>query len=381
VIAWLERAEPHRLAVEAPEGSLTYRELLAAARSARPDGRLAMPPGLEFAVALHAHLLQGVTAVPVDPRLRERERAALARPAGEGEGALVVHTSGTTGAPRPVVLTAANIEASARASGEVLGLTPEDRWLCPLPLSHVGGLMVLLRAAIFGFTAVIGGLDRLGDATFASLVPTQLARAIDAGRRGGAQVVLGGAGAPRALLERAREAGVPVRQTYGLTQTCSMVTLSEPGDLQTCGPPVPGAELEIAPGGEILVRGPMVAGGGLLRTGDLGRLEGGRLVVTGRISDVIVTGGENVAPAEVEAVLLEHPDVADAAVFARPHPEWGEAVTARIVPRAGAAPDAADLRGFCAERLAGFKVPKEFELGADPLPRTPSGKLLRRELG
>jgi O-succinylbenzoic acid--CoA ligase len=279
------------------------------------------------------------------------------------------------------VLTAANIEASARASGEVLGLTPEDRWLCPLPLSHVGGLMVLLRAAIFGFTAVIGGLDRLGDATFASLVPTQLARAIDAGRRGGAQVVLGGAGAPRALLERAREAGVPVRQTYGLTQTCSMVTLSEPGDLQTCGPPVPSAELEIAPGGEILVRGPMVAGGGLLRTGDLGRLEGGRLVVTGRISDVIVTGGENVAPAEVEAVLLEHPDVADAAVFARPHPEWGEAVTARIVPRAGAAPDAAALRAFCAERLAGFKVPKEFELGADPLPRTPSGKLLRRELG
>lgn len=377
MIDWLQGADGDRIAVDAPEGSLTYAELLAAATAARPDGRLAMPPGLEFAVALHACLLHGVTAVPVDPRLREREQARLAFPA---QGALVVHTSGTTGTPQPVVLTAANIEASARASAGVLALDPDTRWLCPLPLSHVGGLMVLLRAAIFGFTAVLGGLERLGEATIASLVPTQLARALDAGHTGGPEVVLGGAGAPRPLLERAAAAGVPVRQTYGLTQSCSMVTLSEPGDLDTSGAPLPGAEVSVD-GGEIVVGGPMVAGGGPLRTGDLGLLDGrGRLIVTGRKSDVIVTGGENVSPAEVEAVLLSHPDIADAAVFARPDPEWGEAVTARVLPRHGAAPDPAALRAFCAERLAGYKVPKAFEVTSEPLPRTASGKLLRRRL-
>jgi O-succinylbenzoic acid--CoA ligase len=159
-----------------------------------------------------------------------------------------------------------------------------------------------------------------------------------------------------------------------------MVTLSEPGDLDTSGAPLPGAEVSVD-GGEIVVGGPMVAGGGPLRTGDLGVLDGrGRLIVTGRKSDVIVTGAENVSPAEVEAVLLSHPDIADAAVFARPDPEWGEAVTARVLPRPGAAPDPAALRAFCAERLAGYKVPKAFEVTSEPLPRTASGKLLRRRL-
>jgi O-succinylbenzoic acid--CoA ligase len=129
------------------------------------------------------------------------------------------------------------------------------------------------------------------------------------------------------------------------------------------------------------VTGPTVAGGGTLHTGDLGRLdERGRLIVTGRKADTIVTGGENVAPTEVEAVLLAHPAVADAGVFARPDATWGEAVAARVVLRPGhetTSPD--ELRAFCRARLAGFKVPKAFEL-ADALPRTASGKLLRREL-
>jgi o-succinylbenzoate---CoA ligase len=126
------------------------------------------------------------------------------------------------------------------------------------------------------------------------------------------------------------------------------------------------------------VSGPTVAGGGTLRTGDLGRLDDrGRLVVTGRKTDTIVSGGENVAPAEVEAVLLEHPAVADAGVFARAHPQWGEAVTARVVLRSDASER--ELRAWAGERLAGFKVPKTIEV-ADELPRTASGKLLRREL-
>jgi O-succinylbenzoic acid--CoA ligase len=139
--------------------------------------------------------------------------------------------------------------------------------------------------------------------------------------------------------------------------------------------------VSIAGDGEIYVNGPTVVGEwDTLRTGDLGRLdEEGRLIVVGRKSDTIVSGGENVAPAEVEAVLEEHPEVAEAGVFGRPDPQWGEAVTARIVPRGDAVPTAAALRAHCAERLAGYKVPKAFEL-AEQLPRTASGKLLRRNL-
>jgi O-succinylbenzoic acid--CoA ligase len=380
---WLERAaalRPDRMAVETPSGSLTYAELLAAAREESRDLEgpvlIDLPGGLEFAIRLHACLLAGTAAVPVDQRLTERERP---QPAAS-DAALIVHTSGTSGAPRAVELTLANIQANALGSAVALGLDPEERWLCPLPLSHVGGLMVLLRSAIYATTAVIGPADTPG-VTLASLVPTQLARLLDAGaeppRRA---VLLGGAPADPALLRRAKAAGWPVAPTYGLTQACSQVTVGEIGDTETSGRALPGLRVTIASDGEILVDGPTVAGGRTLRTGDLGRLDDrGRLIVVGRKSDTIVTGGENVAPAEVEAVLREHPAVADAGVFARPHAQWGEAVTARVVLRPGrrATPD--ELRAFAAAHLARFKVPKAVEL-ADALPRTESGKLLRREL-
>ncbi|MGH2950411.1 MAG: AMP-binding protein, partial [Solirubrobacteraceae bacterium] len=302
-------------------------------------------------------------------------------PPDEGDVALVVHTSGTTGAPRPVELSFGNIQANAFGSAVALGLDPAERWLCPLPLSHVGGLMVLLRSAIYGTTAVLGGLDRIGDVTLASLVPTQLRRVLDAGVAPGPRlraILLGGAGADRALLTRSHALGWRVAPTYGLTQACSQVTVAEPGDTETCGRPLPGVRVAIAPDGEILVDGPTVAGGGTLHTGDLGRLDDrGRLIVIGRKADTIVTGGENVSPAEVEAVLLEHPAVADAGVFGRRDPEWGEAVTARVVLHAPATEE--ELRAWVAGRLARFKVPKAIEV-ADVLPRTGSGKLLRREL-
>jgi O-succinylbenzoic acid--CoA ligase len=410
VDGWLERAaalRPDRVAIEADDGAVTYEDLLGRARTVagsldvRRGDRvaIALPPSLAFAEALHGCLLAGAAAMPIDPRLGERERAAVLASAAAAIGvrplesrplkgsdpdvALVVHTSGTSGAPRPIELSYGNVQASALASAVALGLDPAERWLCPLPLSHVGGLMVLLRSAIYATTAVIAGLERLDDVTLASLVPTQLARVLDAGGTPGPRlraVLLGGAGADRGLLVRARDTGWPVAPTYGLTEACSQVTVAEPGDVDTAGPPLPGVRVTIAGDGEILVEGPTVAGGGTLQTGDLGRLDDrGRLVVVGRKADTIVTGGENVAPAEVEAVLLEHPAVADAGVFARPDAEWGEAVTARVVLRPGADASPEDLRAFAAERLAGFKVPKAIER-ADALPRTASGKLLRREL-
>ena len=381
---WLERAaalRPDRVAIEAPDGALTYAELLDRARAAARglQGVVAIdhPPGLEFAVLLHAALLAEAVAMPVDQRLKQRERDALTASAAPGT-ALIVHTSGTTGAPQPVELTPENVLANALGTAAALGLDPDERWLCPLPLSHVGGLMVLLRSAISATTAVIGPPDTSG-VTLASMVPTQLARLLDRPPDPRLRaVLLGGAPADRALLARARDAGWPVAPTYGLTEACSAVTIGEAGDVETAGRALPGLTVELAPDGEILVAGPTVAGGGTLRTGDLGRLDDcGRLIVTGRKADTIVSGGENVAPAEVEAVLREHPAVADAGVFARPHPEWGEAVTARVVLRADATEG--ELRDWARDHLAGFKVPKTIEV-ADALPRTASGKLVRREL-
>jgi len=371
--AWLERAaarRPNRTAVEAPEGALTYAELLDAARQVELDGEpvpIALPPGLEFAVTLHACLLAGRAAMPVD--LREPD-PPVGRPVGENV-ALVMHTSGTTGEPRPVELTYGQILAQAHGTATALGVTEDERWLCPLPLSHVGGLMVLLRSAIYGTTAVIGPPDQ-DDVTLASMVPTQLARLVDSPPPPMLRAVLLGGAATNGELVRA---GWPVAPTYGLTEACSSVTIGEIGD-DTSGRPIPGVNVTIAPDGEIVVEGATV--NGTLRTGDLGRLDDrGRLIVTGRKADTIVSGGENVAPAEVEAVLLEHPAVAEAGVFARPHAEWGEAVTARVVLRAEATEG--ELREWVGERLARFKVPKTIEV-AETLPRTASGKLLRREL-
>ena len=154
-----------------------------------------------------------------------------------------MHTSGTTGVPRAVELTRGNILANALGCAVALGHDRRERWLCPLPLSHVGGLMVLLRSAIYGTTAVLGPADR-GDVTIASLVPTQLARLIDRPPPPSLRVVmLGGAPADPALLERARDAGWPVAPTYGLTQACSAVTVAEVGDTETSGRPIPGVNV------------------------------------------------------------------------------------------------------------------------------------------
>jgi O-succinylbenzoic acid--CoA ligase len=163
-----------------------------------------------------------------------------------------------------------------------------------------------------------------------------------------------------------------------MTETCSQIA--------THGWPLPGVELKIKQDGEITVRGGIVAPGaigsdGWLHTGDLGRFgDRGRLEITGRQADTIVSGGENVAPAEVESVLLEHPAVVDAAVFGRPDPQWGEAVVASVVLRDGVALSSEQLRAHCAARLAGFKVPKTVQF-ASALPRSETGKLHRRQLG
>ena len=454
VEAWLARAATargDRTALQTPAGSWSYAELHTAARAGAQDlaargagpGRrvsIALPPGLAFAQALHACLLLGAVAVPLDLRLSSSEREHVAAgaavlveeplsdgppraggdaPAGGHDldaTAVIIHTSGTTAAPRPIELTYGNFLWSALGSAVALGLDPDERWLCALPLSHVGGLSILLRSAIYATTAVVHErfeADRVLDAlrtervTLVSLVATTLARLLDAGLSSPAALrcaLTGGGPVPEALQQRARGAGVPVSLTYGLTETCSQVTTTPVALLDrehpSAGPPLfctrvriaggPGATVAGSgsepPAGEILVQGPTVARGGLspdgwLHTGDLGCLDAdGHLHVTGRKADTIVSGGENVAPVEVEAVLEAHPGVLEAAVLGRSDPQWGEAVTAIVVARPGVELQGEDLRAHCAERLAPYKVPKQVLLAAEPLPRTRSGKLLRRAL-
>jgi o-succinylbenzoate---CoA ligase len=406
-MTWIEAAaarQPDRIAVEGPERSLSYGALrdAAAARAGAVRGpRVAVEAAAveDFVVEMHACLLASAAAVPIDLRLgatEQAQRRAAADvtdevPPSADVPVAVMHTSGTTAAPKPVVLTRRNFEASALGSAVALGLDPAERWLCPMPLTHVGGLSIPIRSAIYATTAVLHGrfdteavLSELMDAgrriTLVSLVPTMLARLLDAGFQSPPTLrwaLLGGGPIAPALLERASAAGVPVAPTYGMTEACSQIA--------TFGWPLSGVDVEVADDAEVLVQGPIVSAGavsadGWLHTGDLGRFdERGRLEIVGRKSDTIVSGGENIAPVEVEAVLLEHPAVADAAVHARADPEWGEAVVATVVLRDGASASFQELRGHCAARLAAFKVPKAVEF-VEGLPRTPSGKLLRRQL-
>jgi o-succinylbenzoate---CoA ligase len=298
------------------------------------------------------------------------------------------------------VLTRDNHAASAIASAWNLGVAPDDRWLCVLPLHHVGGLAILLRSVIYGTTAVlherfeaeavIEAIDR-GEATLASLVPTMLRRLRAAGMSGPGDlraILLGGGPVPRDLLEWATAIGLPVLQTYGMTETASQVATLRAEEAVThhgsAGRPLLGVDVAIGDGGEILVRGPMVArdaaaGDGWLHTGDRGHLdEDGFLHVEGRLDDVIVSGGENVSAVEVEEALLAHPAVADAAVAGRTDREWGQAVTAWIVLATHVADG--ELAAHCRTRLAGHKVPKAF-VRVEELPRNAAGKVVRAHLG
>jgi o-succinylbenzoate---CoA ligase len=401
------RARPDHPAVVAGGKAVTYAELDEratraarglAARGVRSGDRVraSHAPGIAFAELLHAVPRLGAVFVPVAPAHPPQPAVGpgqadvpLRISHAPGELFTVIHTSGTTGEPKPVELTFGNHAASAAASADALGVDPGDRWLCPLPLHHVGGLGVLVRCAINRTTAVLHerfDAERVkrtfeaGEVALASLVPTMLVRLREAGLRRSPNlraIALGGGPIPAGLLEWAAEAGIPVTPVYGMTETCSQVVAGSPGR------PLEGVDLRIGAAGEILVRGPMVAAeeiapDGWLHTGDLGRLdEQGRLHVEGRLKELIVTGGENVAPLEVEQALLEHPAVADAAVTGRPDTEWGEAIVAFVVPREPVDPD--ELRAWCRERLQPHKVPKRIEL-TESLPRSPGGKLYRMRL-
>ena len=378
----------------------------------------------------HAQVATGLGTIPC----RSLAAVAAQGPAASEAGATaslaldvphtIIYTSGTTGRPKGAPLTVGNHWWSATASALNLGLHADDRWLAVLPLFHVGGLAIVLRGAIYGMpvvlherfdpAAALAAIDHEG-VTIASVVAVMLQRML--ALRGDRPLpphfrcaLLGGGPAPRPLLETCAARGVPVVQTYGMTETASQAATLAPADalrkLGSAGQPLLPLELRIVtadrdavPGevGEICVRGPMVTPGyhnnpvasaaafvdGWFHTGDLGYLDAeGFLYVVERRSDLIISGGENIYPAEVEAVLLAHPAVSEVGVVGVPDARWGQVPVAAIVVAAGHAPDralAAEVLAFCRARLAAYKCPRSVHFCA-ALPRTASGKLRRAEL-
>ena len=435
VQSWLERSaerRPEHVAVESAEGAISYAELLwgatlgaerLAALGVRPQQRvaLALPAGIDFAIALHAILLAEAIAVPIDLRLSDAERehrsagcvvsidqplahapqqapALSARTHDLDAVALEIFTSGTSARPKPVALTYRNLLFAALGSAVAIGCEPHDRWLCVMPLAHIGGLSILLRSALCSTTAVVHerfatepvlAALREERITVVSLVATMLGRLLEGGLRQPPSLrcaLIGGGPVGEDLLSTARAAGVPVRATYGMSESCAQAATEPVSDPGGGARPLFCTRVRIAADGEILLAGPTIAPGALsadgwLHTGDLGALDAdGRLQVRGRISETIISGGENISPEEVEAVLARHPEVLEAAVIGRPDQQWGEAVCAVVVPVAGFMPAERELRAHCSQQLAPFKVPKAFAISDQPLPRTASGKLLRRQV-
>ncbi|HUQ39805.1 MAG TPA: AMP-binding protein [Acidimicrobiales bacterium] len=363
---------------------------------------LAMPPGPRFVYELRRAWDGGDAVLPVDPRLPpaaverlldamapaivvdgggERVGRPGARPAEDGD-ALVVATSGTTGEPRGVVLTHDAVAASAYATSARLDVDPaRDRWLACLPVAHVGGLAVVTRSIVTGVPFdILPGFDAEAvaesRATLVSLVATALQRTSTSHFRA---VLLGGAAPPA-------EVAPNVVVTYGMTETGSGVVYD--------GVPLDGVEVRITDRtGEIFLRGPMLlrayrdgadprTADGWFRTGDAGAFDAmGRLRVHGRLSELIITGGENVWPTAVEAALRPHRSVADVVVRGEPDEEWGAVVTAEIVLDRGASePSLDELRRFARVVLPGYALPRRVRFVA-AIDRTASGKVRRPAAG
>lgn len=336
----------------------------------------------------------------------------------------IVYTSGSTGRPKGALLTYGNHWWNAVGSALNLGLRDDDCWLACLPMFHVGGLAILFRSVIYGVPVVIHGsfepdavtraIEKEG-VTIVSLVPTTLTRLLD--RRGPRPfpnnlrcLLVGGSPLSPSLRERCLEASWPVVPTYGMTESASQlatVPLSEMfQDIHgAVGKPLFPVQIkivsrddqtEIPSGspGSILVCGPTISPrywghetdpsdnrpGGWFDTGDVGYIDnGGYLHVESRKGDIIISGGENVYPVEVENALAEHPDVVDAVVVGVDHEEWGEVVAAAVVTREGALLAESELIAFCRECIADYKIPRRMQF-VSSLPRNAAGKILRDEV-
>lgn len=299
-----------------------------------------------------------------------------------------VMTSGTTGDPRPIDVRCEQVIFSTLGSAARLGSLPNDRWHAPLPLHHVGGIMVFLRALILGFEAeytstfdAAYSAERLasGEVTLASFVPVMLTRILEHAPELRTPdtlraILLGGAATPDALLKQSAACGLPIARSWGMSETTSQIATAPPGDFESLLSPLPFAKITTHDG--ILHIDAPQAQDGTFQTTDRGFVHDGRVEVHGRADDLFISGGENIAPLEIERVLLEHPTVREALVFGAPSEQWGHIVAAFIVADATIderAIDDATLRAWCAKTLSRHKIPKLFYFVRN-IPRNPLGK-------
>lgn len=298
-----------------------------------------------------------------------------------------VMTSGTTGDPRPIDVRCEQVIFSTLGSAARLGSLPSDRWHAPLPLHHVGGIMVFLRALILGFEAeytstfnAAYSAERLesGEVTLASFVPVMLTRILEHSPTLHTPetlraILLGGAATPDALLKESSALELPIARSWGMSETTSQIATAPPGDFDAMLSPLPFAKITAREG--ILHIDAPQAQGGTLQTTDRGRVHDGRVEIHGRADDLFISGGENIDPLEIERVLLEAPNVREALVFGAPSEQWGHVVSAFVVSDTSV--DDATLRAWCAKRLSGYKVPKAFHF-VRTIPRNSLGKPSRK---
>ncbi|GAB4039268.1 MAG: AMP-binding protein [Rubrivivax sp.] len=373
--------------------------------------------GLELAVIAQHAGVQWLLHDDANAALAQavREGAALPRPPAEGHRPgdwLLVYTSGTTGAPKGAIHTEAGVAANTEAAIEAQGLDAGTRTLAVLPLFHVGGLCIQVLP-----TLAAGGVVRLHErfdpaawlhdvatwrpttsllvpAVMKALVEHPLWPAADLSSlrfvNCGSQVV------PRALIEAFHARGVPVAQVYGGTETGPVSIVLRPGEAMAhvgrCGRPALGVQVRLAPDGEVLLKAPNLMRGyhasaapsfddqGWFHTGDLAVMHpDGVYEIVGRSKELIISGGENIHPAEIENLLADHPDVAECCVVGLPDARWGEVPVLVVVPRAGRSVDEAALQALFEARLARFKHPRRI-VRADTLPKTALGKVQRADL-
>jgi len=434
-VAAAAEALPQHIALEEASETLTYRDLAdRAARFAgwlkaqgvRPGQTVALrgPTTIDWVVAFHGICWLGAIPAPLDPRehkAQRRETLLSLRPhalLGDGPSGpwlsldatditwddaiapapwelsrprVLLTTSGTTGAPKVVSLTTEQLVCSAMGSRARLGHQGEDRWLCCLPVHHVGGLSILIRAAFNRITAVLEPhfeADEVathlatGSATVVSLVPAMLSRVLDALNERPLSdavraILLGGQAAPDDLLERCQVQRIPIARTWGMTEAGSQVATAAPGDLEDGVPPLPLTKVT-APGGVLTIEGRLV-GQEPLTTGDRGWLDAsGRVHIAGRLDRVIISGGENLDGAAIEAALLGNPAIEEACVVALPDRTWGQRPAALLVASDSTArPGRTTLRRHFVEHMASYAFPTRLAW-VEELPRTALGKVSLR---